>query len=82
MSASTPPVPPSAAGGGAAAQSASVWDTDGWWTEWNGAQPELTINDKIALAKEVAEGGEIISGEKELRALFERKRNPVAYARC
>ena len=74
----TPPIPPS---GGAAAKRASVWDTDGWWTEWKGAQPELTVDDKVALAKEVAEGGEIISDEKELRALFERKQNPVAYAR-
>ncbi len=67
-----------AGGGGGGGDAEAPWDTPAWWTKWQGAQPELTLDDKIALAKEVAAGGEIISGEKELRALFERKQNPVA----
>lgn len=38
----------------------------------------MNIEDKIRLAREVAEGGEIIT-EEELRELFQKKEHPVAY---
>ena len=56
-----------------------AWAVDGWWTKWNGPQPGLTVDEKVALALEVVKGGEICKDEKELRALYERKQNPVAY---
>eukprot|EP00941_MAST-03F_sp_MAST-3F-sp1_P005510 g5510.t1 len=52
---------------------------DGWWTKWNGPQPTLSLDEKIDLCKIVTMGGEITKDEKELRELFERKLNPVAY---
>ena len=56
-----------------------VWAEDGWWTKWNGPQPDLTVDEKVALAMEVARGGEITKDEQELRELYARKPNPVAY---
>ena len=57
----------------------SVWAEEHWWTKWKGPQPALSIDEKVALALEVARGGEINKDEAELRKLYERKPNPVAY---
>ena len=57
----------------------AVWAEDGWWTKWNGPQPTLSIDEKVALAMEVVRGGEITKDEAELKGLYERKSNPVAY---
>ena len=62
---------------GAAAD--SKWAEDGWWTKWVGAQPDLTVEERVQLVADVWKGGEIMKNPDELRALFGRKTNPVAY---
>ena len=58
------------ASGAAAAPDAAPadhWATPFWWTKWKGAQPELSLQEKVDKCMKVIMGGEINKDVNELK---------------